>query len=455
MRNKRFILIGCLLFVICQVAMAQFEVLTLDSCMRSAQQRNCTIRSAQLEVAISREVKKQMLWKYFPQVSLTGFAFGAAKPLIDADVTEIGLEGSASDFLKQAFEILDGIVKLQDSAAYLSTEIKWLRWGVSAQAQAVQPLFWGGQIVTANKLAKLGIDAAQLKEEVSERDVLQEVTDTYWMLAGLMEKRETVTKVTELLDSISDVANTAYNHGLVTRNDLLRVQLKQNEMQTKSIQLENGIDLVGRLLCIMIGVPYEHEPVLETFSEEETVPTLALQPELHIDGRPETKLLDLNLRYNQLMRRLTLGESLPHLAIGISGGYSNYFEEHKVNGVAFATLSIPLTGWGETSHKLKQHDYQIQQAQLMQSHLREKLELQNRQSYDQLVESVKLMEQHKSSRDLAEENYRVALMNYEAGVGTMTELLESQALLLQASNAYTDSRISYRTAARKFQEYNK
>ena len=91
----------------------------------------------------------------------------------------------------------------------------------------------------------------------------------------------------------------------------------------------------------------------------------------------------------------------------------------------------------------------------MQSHLREKLELQNRQSYDQLVESVKLMEQHKSSRDLAEENYRVALMNYEAGVGTMTELLESQALLLQASNAYTDSRISYRTAARKFQEYNK
>ena len=434
----------------CQMTMAQYEVLTLDSCMRSAQQRNCTIRSAQLEVAISREVKKQMLWKYFPQVSINAFAFGAAKPLIEIDAANPHMSGDIGSFLSEVANYF-----LEDLKDSISTDISMIRWGVSAQAQAVQPHYWGGQIVTANKLAKLGIDAAQLKEEVSERDVLQEVTDTYWMLTGLMEKRETVTKVTELLDSISDVANTAYNHGLVTRNDLLRVQLKQNEMQTKSVQLENGIDLVGRLLCVMIGAPYEHEPVLETFSEEETVPNLALQPELRIDGRPETKLLDLNLRYNQLMRRLTLGESLPHLAIGISGGYSNYFEEHKANGIAFATLSIPLTGWGETSHKLKQHDYHIQQAQLMQSHLREKLELQNRQSYDKLLESIKLMEQHKSSRDLAEENYRVALMNYEAGVGTMTELLESQALLMQASNAYTDARISYRTALHKFQNYNK
>ena len=450
MRNKRFVILGCLLFALCQLALAQYEVLTLDSCLRSAQQRNCTIRSAQLEVAISREVKKQMLWKYFPQVSLSGFAFGAAKPLIEIDAANPNLSGGLGTFLSEIANYF-----LEDLKDSINTDISMVRWGVSAQAQAVQPLYWGGQIVTANKLAKLGIEASQLKEEVSERDVLQEVTDTYWMLVGLMEKRETVTKVTELLDSISDVANTAYNHGIVTRNDLLRVQLKQNEMQTKSMQLEDGIDLVGRMLCLMIGVPYEHEPVLESFTDEETVPELALQPVLHIDGRPEAKLLDVNIRYNQLMRRLTLGESLPHLAIGISGGYSNFFEAHKANGLAFASLTIPLTGWGETAHKLHQHDLQIQQAQLMQSNLREKLELQNRQTYDQLVESVKLLEQHKSSRDLAQENYRLALMNYEAGVGTMTELLESEALLMQASNAYTDARISYRTAVRKFQEYNK
>lgn len=456
MRNKRYIIcILCSVFcILC--AHAQSEVLTLDSCLSSARQRNCTIRTAQLEVLIAREVKKQMLWKYFPQVTIEGFAYGAARHLVEADVTQ-GMEGSTGDFLKEVFELLTLIGQQSDPNYHLSSEIKLMRWGVSAQARAVQPLFWGGQIVNANRLAKLGINAAELKQEVSERDVLQEVAETYWLVAGLQQKQATVQKATELLDSVAHVAQTAYNHGLVTSNDVMRVQLMQNELRTKSVQLNNGIRLASRLLCHQIGQPTNEAPLmLETMPEDETIDQLAAEPEsIDIDGRPEAKLLEMNVKYNRLMKKVTLGESLPHLGIGISGGYTNFFEKNRFNGIAFAHLSIPLTGWGETAHKLKQHNYRIQQAQMMLEHYREKLDLQNRQAYDQLTESVQLMEQHRSGRELAKENYRVALMNYQAGVGTMTELLESEALLLAAENAYTDARISYRIAQRKFNDYNK
>ena len=155
------------------------------------------------------------------------------------------------------------------------------------------------------------------------------------------------------------------------------------------------------------------------------------------------------------MKKLTIGETLPHLGIGASGGLTNFFERNKVNVIGFAHLSIPLTAWGETAHKIKQHNFQIQQAQMMLDNYREKLDLQNRQVYDQLTESVKLMDEHRSGRDLANENYRVSYMNYKAGVGTMTELLEAEMLLLMAENAYTDACMSYRVAARKFKEYNK
>jgi len=435
---------------------AQSEVLTLDSCLSSARQRNCTIRTAQLEVLIAREVKKQMLWKYFPQVSIDGFAFYAARYLVEADVTE-GMEGNTGDFLKEVFELLTVLGKQTNPDFTLSSDLKLLRWGVSAQARAVQPLYWGGQIVNANKLAKLGIDAAELKQEVSERDVLQEVAETYWLVAGLQQKKATVLKASELLDSVSHVAQTAFNHGLVTANDVMRVQLLQNEMSTKSVQLENGIRLASRLLCHQIGQPTNEAPLmLETMPEDETIEELAAEPEsISIDGRPEAKLLEMNVKYNRLMKKVTLGEALPHLAIGASGGYTNFFDKHRANVIGFANLSIPLTGWGETAHKLKQHNYRIQQAQMMLDNYREKLDLQNRQVYDQLTESIKLMEQHRSGRDLAKENYRVALMNYQAGVGTMTELLEAETLLLAAENAYTDSRISYRVALRKFNDYNK
>lgn len=454
MRNRLILIIALLLSPLVlrhSPLMAQYEVLTLDSCLSSARQHNCTIRSAALEVAISQELKKQMLWKYFPQVSLQGFAFGAVNPIIDIDVSNLDMGGGLGTFLSDISKaVREGL-----GNDTLDSSIKMVRWGATAQAQAVQPVFWGGQIVTANQLAKLGIDASRLKQQVSERDVLQEVADTYWMIAGLMSKRQTMAKVVSLLDTIQGVAEVAYNHGLATSNDLLRVQLKQNELRTKSLQLENGIQLASRLLCHMIGQPYDHELLLEPLPEQ-PVTTLSEQPDtIRISQRPEMQLLEMNIRYNQLNRRLTLGESLPHLGIGITGGYNNFFNQHRWNAIAFMSLSIPLTGWGETAHKLRQHDLKIQQAELMQQDLGEKMSLQNRQIYDQLIEALKLMEQHRSSCVLAQDNYRISLMNYEAGVGTMTELMESEALLMQAENAYTDARITYLSAQRKFEEYNK
>lgn len=454
MRNRLILIIALLLSPLVlrhSPLMAQYEVLTLDSCLSSARQHNCTIRSAALEVAISQELKKQMLWKYFPQVSLQGFAFGAVNPIIDINVSNLDMGGGLGTFLSDISKaVREGL-----GNDTLDSSIKMVRWGATAQAQAVQPVFWGGQIVTANQLAKLGIDASRLKQQVSERDVLQEVADTYWMIAGLMSKRQTVAKVVSLLDTIQGVAEVAYNHGLATSNDLLRVQLKQNELRTKSLQLENGIQLASRLLCHMIGQPYDHELLLEPLPEQ-PVTTLSEQPDtIRVSQRPEMQLLEMNIRYNQLNRRLTLGESLPHLGIGITGGYNNFFNQHRWNAIAFMSLSIPLTGWGETAHKLRQHDLKIQQAELMQQDLGEKMSLQNRQIYDQLIEALKLMEQHRSSCVLAQDNYRISLMNYEAGVGTMTELMESEALLMQAENAYTDARITYLSAQRKFEEYNK
>ena len=450
MKNKRSAIVSILVIlslVFCPFVLPAQELLTLDSCLSYAKQRNCSIQSAQLEVAISRELKKQMVWLYFPQVGLNGFAFGAARPLIEIDVRSLSNSADMKDFLSELFDII------KESDPNVSPEIKKMRWGVSAQAQAVQPLFWGGQIVNANKLAKLGIEVSELREEVSERDVLQEVTEYYWLVSGLQEKQATVDTVVALLDTISEVANTAFVNGLATRNDLLRVQLKKNEVQTQALQLENGIELASRFLCHLIGQDYTGPLVLEKMSAED-INVIPSEPTANsAQARPEYQLLEANIRYQQLMKKVTLGGALPHLGIGLRGGYSNFFERDKWNGLAFASLTIPLTQWGQTAHQLKQHNLRIKQAQLMQKDYSEKLNLQNLQVYKQMIEASKLTQQHLSAAELAEDNYNLALMNYRAGVATMTELLEAEALLLQAQNNLTDSRINYRTTMRKYMDY--
>ena len=299
------------------------------------------------------------------------------------------------------------------------------------------------------------IDASKLKAEVSERDVLQEVTEHYWLVSGLLDKRATVEKAIALIDSIDNVAQVAFNHGLVTKNDILQVQLKRNEIESKRLQLENGIQLASRMLCHLVNIEYTPDLELERLADNDAIDVLVAVPEsFNIDNRPETKLLELQVKYEKMMRKMSLGEALPHFFLGLQGGYSNFFEKNNFNGLAFASLTIPLTQWGETSHKLKQHDIRIRQAEMQRDDLQGKLRLQNEQVYDQLTESVKLLEQHRAAKELAEDNYNLALMNYKAGISTMTDLLQAEALLLQAENNYTDANITFLTAQRKFNDFN-
>ena len=424
--------------------------LTLDSCLSMAKAHNCTIRSTQLDIAIAQEVKKQLVWKYFPQVSLSGFALAGAEPLIRMDVSNVGKTSESKEFLTEMFNTIDSI-----SNGGVSKNMELINWGVSANVRAVQPVYWGGMIVNGNRLASLGVEAAKLQAAVSERDLLQQVEETYWLVAGLQQKRHTVEQAMQLLDTVQGIAETAYSAGIVTKNDLLKVMLKRNEVATKSLQLENGIHLASRALCQLVGIDYTEEPVLDPVPIEPELTLNITLDDIDPSGRPETELLDMNIKAEELRRKITIGETLPHIAIGGIGGMSNFFNKTNWNVVGFATVTIPLTGWGETAHKIKEHNKRIEKAQLMKSDLSEKMSLQNEQAYDMLTESIQLMLQHESAEQMAQDNYNTSLMNYEAGMCTMSELLESQSLLLRAENDYTDACINYRAALRRFRELNK
>ena len=61
--------------------------------------------------------------------------------------------------------------------------ISELNRGYAVSGTIVQPLFHGGQIVYGNKLAGVQQDVMILKQQLSEKEVLQKVTECYWKLA--------------------------------------------------------------------------------------------------------------------------------------------------------------------------------------------------------------------------------------------------------------------------------
>ena len=425
---------------------AQTPVLTLDSCFALAKANNAQLLTDQLEIQKAQEVKAQVFTKHFPQVSISYLAYYAARPIIEYGINDIQ-DDDLGAFLSALITTLNDP---EGANMGLPTEINLMEKGHGVNATAMMPIYAGGRILNGNRLANVGIEAAQLKAEVSERDMLENIESTYYLVLGLQDKVHTLESALALTDSLDHIVDVALKAGLITKSDKLRLALKQNELKANQLQLSNGIVLASQLLCQQIGISYPEDGL--------TLDTASFSIKNHADAlrenfiRPEQQLLQLQIDAEKLRKKLTLGEALPQVGIGGTYSYGNLVRKYKGNAIALAQVSIPLTQWWETSHKLKEHNIAIREAELMQKDLTEKMGLQVKQAYNQMVEAEALMQSDKAALDMAQENYRLAELNYRAGMNTITDVLEAHALLLQAKNAITDRQITYLTARRRYHD---
>ena len=440
---KRNIIAIVLTFVVLNV-MAQGEPLSLDSCFSLAKANNMTLKTNQLEIEKAKEVKAQVFTKFFPQVSLSLLSYYAINPIIEYGLNDINQGSEFGTFINAV------IASLQKLGADIPTEIKTMKEGVGGTAMAVMPVFAGGRIVNGNRLANLGIEAAELKSEVSERDLLEEIETSYYLVVGLQDKVQTLNTALALIDSLDHTVDVALRAGLVTNSDKLRVAMNRNELQAKQMQLNNGILLASLLLCHQIGIKYPEQGLVLVNNLEET----EMSTDLGIGyfSRPERRLLQLQIDAEKFYKKLTIGETLPQVGIGSLTSYGNLIGKTKFNNIFFAQISVPLTKWWETAHKIKEHDLKIREAELMQEDLNGMMDLQEKQAYNQMMEAEALLRSDRAALDMAQENSRLANLNYRAGMNTIADVLEANALLFQAKNALTDRLITYASARRRYHD---
>ena len=427
--------------------------LSIDSCLALARLNNKDIQQATLNVDKAQQVKQQALTKYFPQVKAMAVGYHSLHPMFEADIDDIG-NASVRDLLVTLYGNYG-------AALGLDNYISLFQYGYMAGVTAIQPIYVGGKIVNGNQLAQVGVDAARLQADISQRDILQQVEESYWLLAGLLEKQATVTAVVNLLDTIHRTVDTAFHAGLVLQTDLLQVELKQSEMQRTQIQLANGIALVRRALAQSIGIdedsplyyaPLNIEP-LQDIDER-----LVVSVHDHNTAGPESELLSLQVQAARLQKRMAMADAMPQVAMGASYGYSNLqtnilrdgLGSKTGNGAVFFTVAIPITEWWETGHKMQEQEIALQQARLQQEQMTQMLALRNQQAYDQMQEAYLLVKEHERACRTAEENYRLMSVNYRAGMATITEFLSAQTTLMQSRNQLTDARIAFRVNTRKY-----
>ena len=111
-----------------------------------------------MDILQAQEVKKQVFTKYFPQVQLSGLGYFAASPVVQFGIEDVQ-SGDMRELLQDIYDAFSS------SGSDIQNELTLMKKGVSSSVVAAQPIYAGGRIVTGNKLAKLGVEAAELQSE--------------------------------------------------------------------------------------------------------------------------------------------------------------------------------------------------------------------------------------------------------------------------------------------------
>lgn len=445
MRKRLYILaVACLLFALGSFA----QGLTLDSCLEIARRNNPSLRKSELSVKRAEEVKAQALTKYFPQVQGTAFGFHALHPIIEVGIDDIG-NASVRDLLTTLYGNYGAALGLDNT-------LNLFEHGYMVGVTAVQPLFVGGKIVAGNQLAKVGVEAARLQADIAQREQLEQVEQSYWLVYGLQKKQDIIDDANQLLDTLYIAVEAAIKAGLALPVDLTQVQLRRDEIERKQIQLQSGLNLAKRALALAIGLPSSDSILL---AEQQVAIDQILPADTTVQTK-ERQLLALQIKAAELERRMALADALPQLALGANYSYGNWQTNilknglggKSGNGALFVTLNVPLTGWWETGHKLKEKQYAIEQARIDAEYIGAQLDLRTKQAYDQMVAAAALLQLQERALLHAQQAYEQKKANYEAGIITMAELLKSQTDLTQAQADLTDAQIEYKVQMKRYKD---
>ena len=433
MKNN-ILIIAIMLYV--NISFAQ-KSLTLEETKQLALQNNAEIKNGALEIEASRQTRKAAVTKYFPSISASGAMFEAQKNLM-----EISTQGGN-------LPVYDGNPANLRSAsqfAYMPASVMGLmKSGTFGMITAVQPIFTGGRIWNGNRLAGLGEDVSEYKNKLVQNEVILKTEEQYWFIASLNEKYKTIQRYEELLNKLQVQVEDAFASGVVSRNDLLKVKVKHSEVLLNKSKLENGKKLATMAFCQYIGIPYD-----STLVPADTLSVAGLPQSFFVDhaealkNRSEYNLLLASVRAEELQSNMKLGEYLPQVAVGVSGLYMKLDEsKDRTLGMAFGTVSIPISGWWEASYALQERSIKEQIAQNTMKDNSELLLLQMQKAWQDLTDAYKQIHLSEEAKSQADENLKVNQDSYNNGLSNLSDLLEAQATSQQLLDALTDAKSSY------------
>ena len=458
------------------------QTLTLDSCRAMALRNNKTLSASRLQLDMARYNKKAAKTKYLPHISALGgyeltsreislLSKDQKSALANAGTNTTGalhndITGTLSSLVQKGIltpeqaSNLGGMFgqvgsKIGEAVNHVGQNIvdafrTDTRQMYTLSVMLTQPIYMGGAIIAANRMAEIGEEMAQNNIEASTQNTLHSIDQAYWTVVSVHHKKQLAESYLAVVKKLDDDVSKMIREGVATRADGLKVDVKVNEAEMSLTQAENGLALAKMLLCQLCGMDVDSDITLADENADnivEQADDAQADRAVAMENRPELKLLQNSADMSRQATRLVRAAYLPQVLL--TGGYvatnPNFFNgfERKLSGMwnVGVMVRVPLWNWMEGTYKVRASRIATTIVELERDDIREKIDLQVSQSQFKVKEANRRLAMAMKNVENAEENLRCANLGFKEGVIPTTDVMAAQTAWVQAQSQKIDAEV--------------
>lgn len=316
------------------------------------------------------------------------------------------------------------------------------------QVQVSLPL-WSPAIDATIKKASANYKYYRYGLEDSLETVKLNATTGYY---SVLEAANSVTLAKESVDRLADHLKNVqaqFEVGVVAKADVLRSQVELANAQQTLIKAQNSYDLAVASLNNVIGLPLGTDlSVSEGLDYREYNNTLENCLTYALSNRPVIHQAEANVVAAKAGIDSAAAGQLPSIAA--SGSYAwqkdKWPGDDKNNWTVGVSLNMNIFDSGVTASKVAAARADKVKAEETYRQTTDSVQLDVRNNYLSLREAEKRIATSQTAVSQAEEDYRISILRYQAGVGTNTDVMDAQVALTQAKNNYIQALYDYNTS---------
>lgn len=431
MTTKRLSFLALTVLLICNVGNAQeTKKLSLDEAIQLSLQNSNHLKLSQAKVTEATAVLREARERRLPDLSISGSYLGLNKPTVDLKVNlgGSGAEGSESG-------------SSGGGGSSSSVEVNQAMYGI---ANLSLPLFSGLRIQHGIESAKYLSKAAMLDAEKNRQEIIENTIAAY---SNLFKAKAALDIVKENLKQsqqrVADFSNLEQN-GLMARNDLLKAQLQQSNIELSLLDAENNWKITYINMNLMLGLDENTVLVADADSFQPIADAGSFEQweSSALENRKDIAALNMRSKAANAGVKAAKGEYYPSLAL--TGGYiaadvPNVLTITNAVNAGIGLKYSPSSLW-KAGSKVEQAKARLQQIETNRAILSDAVRLQTAQAYQALLSNNKKIEVYAKAQEQADENYRIVKNKYDNSLATTTDLLEADVAQLQAKLNYAFSK---------------